>query len=329
MPNIPISDKEKKAWEFAEKAHKGQVRKFGNKSYFDAHVKNVNAILKKYTKNEDILVASILHDVVEDCYKDQDVGLYIIEKEFSEKISDLVKELTSIKKEIKDDYEGSKTEYLCDKMLMMSNDALTIKLADRLQNISDLFTSGKSFRYKYNIETLKIVDDLERNRTLTSIQNHLIDDIKAKLANVGKMFNIKRKEPVFKIKRFKEYKIFEKIILNNGEFSKFLENKINKNLISDLKELSMDLLDKNYELYITIHKLDYYGEHDFRIVTITISHKDDYYYWLNVDLLSGDKLGYEFFYEYCGVSPSNINDEITEVEVIIKEMYPDENIKSI
>ena len=204
MPNIPISIKEKKAWEFAEKAHRGQIRKFGNKSYFEAHVKNVNAILKKYTKNENILVASILHDVVEDCYKDQDVGIYIIKDEFGEYISDLVRELTSVKEEIKDDYYGSKTGYLCDKMMVMSDDALTIKLADRLQNISDLFTSGKSFRYKYNIETLKIIDDLERNRTLTKIQNHLIDDIKSKLANVGRVFKIKRDEPVFKIKRFKD-----------------------------------------------------------------------------------------------------------------------------
>lgn len=53
--NRPISPREKEAWDFAVNAHKGQVRKFSNKSYFTEHVQKVNGILKKYTKDEDLL----------------------------------------------------------------------------------------------------------------------------------------------------------------------------------------------------------------------------------------------------------------------------------
>ena len=100
MPNKPITKKEKKAWEFARNAHRGQVRRFINQPYFDAHVKEVNAIVKQYTTNEDILCASILHDVVEDFYDDIATGLKEISEIFGETIAGLVKELTSLKDDI-------------------------------------------------------------------------------------------------------------------------------------------------------------------------------------------------------------------------------------
>ena len=181
MPNKPLTEKEKQAWKFARDAHKGQVRKFINKSYFEAHVKRVNAIVKKYTSNEDILCASILHDVVEDCYEDYEVGLYEISNLFGKRISELVGELTSLKDEIDDIYEGDKAEYLTDKMIHMSNSALIIKLADRLQNISDAFTASERFRNKYFEQTSVIVEVLEKHRRFNRIQTLLIDEIKAKL----------------------------------------------------------------------------------------------------------------------------------------------------
>ena len=87
MPNRPITDKERQAWKFARSAHKGQVRRFINQPYFEAHVKKVNAIVKQHTTDEDILCAAILHDVAEDCYDDIEVGLYEISNLFGKKVS--------------------------------------------------------------------------------------------------------------------------------------------------------------------------------------------------------------------------------------------------
>lgn len=192
MPNKPITKKERKAWEFARNAHKGQVRRFINQPYFDAHVKKVNSIVKQYTTDEDILCASILHDVVEDCYDDIETGLKEISEIFGESVANLVRELTSLKDDIDDVYEGDKAAYLINKMLNMSNSALIIKLADRLQNISDAFTASERFRNKYFEETWIIVSDLEKHRQFNRTHLLLLNEIKAKLNNIGSIFRIKR-----------------------------------------------------------------------------------------------------------------------------------------
>ena len=192
MPNRPITRKEAEAWKFAKSAHKGQIRRFIGLSYFDAHVKKVNAIVKQHTTDEDILCASILHDVAEDCYDDLEIGLQEISDIFGKRIGDLVAELTSSKEEIEKTYNGDKAAYLSDKMTHMSDDALVIKLADRLQNISDTFTANERFRNKYFEETWRIVDDIERHRQFNRIHTLLLNEIKAKLNNIGSIFRIKR-----------------------------------------------------------------------------------------------------------------------------------------
>ena len=83
--NRPLTPKEKEAWDFAKELHKDQVRKFINKPYFMTHVQKVNGIAKQYTTDEDILCASLLHDVIEDCFEDPDVGYHIIEEKFGKK----------------------------------------------------------------------------------------------------------------------------------------------------------------------------------------------------------------------------------------------------
>lgn len=192
MPNRPITSKERKAWVFAKDAHKGQVRKFVNKPYFTAHVQKVNGIVKQYTTNEDLLCASLLHDVIEDCFGDKDLGYQIISNEFGSTIADIVLELTSSEDKIQNDYNGDKAEYLVDKLLNMTDGALIVKLVDRLQNISDAFTASERFRNNYFHETNYIIDSLESDRNLNKIQSALIDQIRGKLLNVGKFFKIKR-----------------------------------------------------------------------------------------------------------------------------------------
>lgn len=192
MPNRPISKKERLAWKFAKNAHSGQIRRFINQPYFDAHVQKVNAIVKQHTRDADILCAAILHDVAEDCYDDIEVGLHEISDMFGQRVGNLVRELTSLKDEIDQVYYGDKAAYLIDKMIHMSDDALIIKLADRLQNISDAFTASERFRKKYFDETWKIVDQLEKHRSFNRTHTLLLNEIKAKLNNISSIFRIKR-----------------------------------------------------------------------------------------------------------------------------------------
>ena len=78
------------------------------------------------------------------------------------------------------------------KMIDMSDDALIIKLSDRLQNISDAFTASERFRNKYFQETVKIMDELEGHRRYNRVQDLLVNQIKMKLENISSIFKIKR-----------------------------------------------------------------------------------------------------------------------------------------
>lgn len=192
MANTPTTPREKQAWDLAKDLHKNQIRKFVGAPYFDAHVQKVNGIVKQYTTDEDLLVASLLHDTLEDCFDDPDVGYIQLEELFGKRVADIVKELTSSKEEIEWEYGGSKTDYLIDKMVGMSDGALIVKLADRLQNIADAFTASEKFRNNYFIETKKIVEQLESLRKLNRVQLQILSEIKAKLNNIQSIFKIKK-----------------------------------------------------------------------------------------------------------------------------------------
>ena len=192
MANAPITPKEKLAWEFAQRAHKDQVRKFTGQPYFDAHVQKVNGTLKLYTTDEATLIAALLHDVAEDCYDDIWDAYADVKELFGKEVADLMLELTSNTDEIKHKWGGSKTNYLINKMLNMSEKAFTIKLSDRFNNIADAFTASERFRTNYYRETCAIVDAMEDGRTFTRVQRQLLDDIKAKLDNIKRIFKVKK-----------------------------------------------------------------------------------------------------------------------------------------
>jgi hypothetical protein len=58
----------------------------------------------------------------------------------------------------------------------MSDDALIVKLSDRLQNISDAFTTSEKFR-KTTLMKLVIIDELVKVRTLNRVQLLLVEEI--------------------------------------------------------------------------------------------------------------------------------------------------------
>lgn len=52
---------------FAAESHRGQNRKNEMETPYIAHPYSVMLICSEYTSNEDILISTLLHDVVEDC----------------------------------------------------------------------------------------------------------------------------------------------------------------------------------------------------------------------------------------------------------------------
>lgn len=164
-----------KAIEFALNAHKGQKRKDG--SFYFTHCERVARIVKENKDSHlinDLISAAYLHDTIEDTYATEEDILI----NFNPLIASLVKSLTSDKQEIR---KSSKKEYLSEKMVSMSSWGLVIKLADRLDNVSDLNNQNREFRNRYKNETLFILKNLKDKRKLSPTHKKLISTIEQKL----------------------------------------------------------------------------------------------------------------------------------------------------
>jgi (p)ppGpp synthase/HD superfamily hydrolase len=120
------SELEKKARQFATKAHEGQLRKDGITPYI-AHPEAVVALLRDEVgiADDSILSAAWLHDVVEDC----DATVEELEREFNPSISRYVSALT----------KGESREDYLDRFRRADYGVQIIKLADVVHNCSCLF----------------------------------------------------------------------------------------------------------------------------------------------------------------------------------------------
>ncbi len=155
------------AFSYANDLHTGQHRK-GSGAPYITHPRGVYKILRSLNvKDRELLIAAVLHDTVEDTKATYNS----IKKEFSVGVADLVKQVTSNKKKLA---FQEKEEYLLNKMLKMSDNALSIKLADRVHNLQDIMTVSKGFAGKMYLQTTYIVRNLEKERNLKRIHKKLI-----------------------------------------------------------------------------------------------------------------------------------------------------------
>ncbi len=171
----------RKAISFAEKKHEGQTRK--DKTPYINHPLRVAEIVKKFKKShriKELTAAAILHDTLEDT----DTNILELKENFGELITLIVIELTTDK--TKSDKLG-KTNYLSKKLSSskkVSRWSLVIKLADRLDNVSDLKNCDKKFAERYKKETYEILKNIEEKRELSKTHKKLISEIKKKLKEI-------------------------------------------------------------------------------------------------------------------------------------------------
>ena len=123
-----------KAYYFGAKKHEGQVRKSGEPYYL--HPVEVTKTLTKLRLDIPSLIASLLHDVVEDT----EVSLEDIEKEFGQEVRILVDGVTKLSKFNFKSTEEAQAENFRKMVIAMAKDirVIIIKLADRLHNMRTL-----------------------------------------------------------------------------------------------------------------------------------------------------------------------------------------------
>jgi (p)ppGpp synthase/HD superfamily hydrolase len=139
-----LTPKIQKAINKATILHLNQIRKGSNLPYI-THPYSVAFILSNYTNNENIIIAGLLHDVLEDV---KDYNSKDLEKDFGKEITKIVKEVSEDtdpnhnSKKKKETWKYRKEQYIKD----LKNDSFEAQMvcaADKIHNLRSLMFSYK------------------------------------------------------------------------------------------------------------------------------------------------------------------------------------------
>ena len=166
----------KKAFEFANEAHKG-VRRRSGEPYIMHPLAVAKIVVSEIGLGYKSIVAALLHDVVEDT----DYTIDDIKAQFNEKIASLVDGLTKIKVALNNEDTATKTSLQAEnfkRILYTLNDdirVVLIKLADRLHNIRTIGAMPEYKRDKILGETMYIFIPLAHRLGLYGIKSEMED----------------------------------------------------------------------------------------------------------------------------------------------------------
>ena len=159
------------AYEFAEKAHRGQKRSSGQD--YIIHPLAVSYILLELGMDTDTICAALLHDVGEDT----PATLDDLKKRFGQDVALLVDGVTKLGKIPTKSKEQQQAENVRKILLAMSQDirVMIIKLADRLHNMRTLKPRPPEKQRNTALETMNIYAPLAHRLGIRAIQEELED----------------------------------------------------------------------------------------------------------------------------------------------------------
>lgn len=131
------SDKLLKALDHASLLHAGQKRIGGRPAFMHA-VGAMGNLIRHGVDDEDVLVAAVLHDVVEDCKVDP----YELSTTYGPRVAEIVK---AVSKSVDGEFD------------LRTWSDFAVKMADRLDNLQDMKLCSLSFRKKQIFKTLEWV----------------------------------------------------------------------------------------------------------------------------------------------------------------------------
>ena len=161
----------KKAYIFAARAHKGQIRRSGEP--YLSHPLEVANMLADMNLDATTLVAGLLHDVLEDT----EVTALDIQKDFGKEIAHLIEGVTKISLVEVSSPETRKAESIRKIILAMTDDVrvIFIKLADRIHNLKTLKFLPEEKQKHIAKETLELYAPIANRLGMGRIKAELED----------------------------------------------------------------------------------------------------------------------------------------------------------
>jgi GTP pyrophosphokinase len=175
----------KEAYDFAEQAHHGQVRKSGEP--YILHPVTVADILVDMGMDVLSIIAALLHDVVEDTT----VDLQTVRAKFGETCAMLVDGLTKLEKIRFQSKEEQQNENYRKMFVAMAQDirVILIKLADRLHNMRTLKFQSEESQRRIAYETLEIFCPIAHRLGISAIKWEM-EDIALRYLNPQQYYRI-------------------------------------------------------------------------------------------------------------------------------------------
>lgn len=161
----------KRAYDFAEAAHEGQLRKSGEP--YITHPLEVAIILAGLGMDTESITAALLHDVVEDT----EVGIDGVKKQFGPEVALLVDGLTKLGKIPFSSREEQQAENIRKMLIAMAQDVrvIIIKLADRLHNMRTIEFMPEQKRRDVALETMEVYAPLAHRLGIHHVKEELED----------------------------------------------------------------------------------------------------------------------------------------------------------
>lgn len=161
----------KKAYDYSEKAHEGQIRRSGEP--YISHPLSVAGILADLRLDLDSIATGLLHDTVEDTHATVDE----IKQEFGEAIAQMVDGVTKISKMNFKTSTERQGENIRKMIVAMGKDVrvILVKLCDRLHNMRTLNHMAYDKQARIALETLEIYCPLASRLGISSLKIELED----------------------------------------------------------------------------------------------------------------------------------------------------------
>jgi (p)ppGpp synthase/HD superfamily hydrolase len=171
------------ALQFASGLHHSQCRK-GTPVPYISHLMAVSALVLEAGGDEDLAIAALLHDAVED--QGGQPTLQTIRRMFGDRVANVVMECSDTDRE-----RERKEQYLAH-LLSASTDALLVSIADKLHNARSIladyrrhkenlwmrFTAGKEEQFWYYGELVKVFTQRRPEDSLVTEFTRVVKELK-------------------------------------------------------------------------------------------------------------------------------------------------------